>query len=733
MINKKVVVIGNGPSLKGFDFHKLSQVDSIGMNAAYRYWEKINWYPTHYTCLDDQLIETHADAINELIVSGKVKTAFLIAKILDYHPDLIKRKNVFYLESFHKVRQQRESHRNIPYISSTPFRESDSSKVTTGAYAVRYAAHLEYEEISIIGVDLRYVEIIPEANQTDGIKLVMNSTPKDNPNYFFDGYQQKGDKFNIPNPSAHDGNLHESAFDLLANDMIQFDWKSRIYNSNKESILWDKGIFPYLDIYKYISKRKLSAVVVPTTTSELSSVLKNIIAWDQPNLIPSVGKKHAYKPDLIFAFSSEENIETINRIKNAFAATQYLQKCFNKLDVIFLNFSSNIDYYEKNYDSNISGEGYKSGPNEQFFNLINYFSSSEEFIFYMETDCVPIRQGWLDRIIELAEGDQESWIIGSYYKGIDKISDDFFLHLNGNALYRTGDRDFIKFTNEFWQPSLHEMIKNKDARIAYDCLLSSVFSQSKSSEGNKYWNIFQQVGHRLRATEIIQNISGSADQTKNPLTTIQSIITTSPQTYIVHGGHFMATLHEKIALLNKDQNFSWRKFFSNTGDNNVLADSTHGIDPNLNTIRTEKTDDLQINTKPGINFLKVISDSHFTELSPNLWKYNHSNAPQKLWIAVFNTSFTKEREYNSSITLETDTEIFVSVSLGRNGNSEYEGDLRQMTIFPNKPQTITVNHKFKYSHSSIKIQIDILSIKEGIEAQLKINSYSIIEAKESSC
>ena len=53
------IVLGNGPSLKGFDFARLDGVASLGMNAAYRYWDQIGWYPTYYACLDDQLIQTH--------------------------------------------------------------------------------------------------------------------------------------------------------------------------------------------------------------------------------------------------------------------------------------------------------------------------------------------------------------------------------------------------------------------------------------------------------------------------------------------------------------------------------------------------------------------------------------------------------------------------------------------------------------------------------------------------
>jgi hypothetical protein len=40
-----LVVLGNGPSLAGFDFSRFRGFDAIGMNAAYRYWDEIGWYP----------------------------------------------------------------------------------------------------------------------------------------------------------------------------------------------------------------------------------------------------------------------------------------------------------------------------------------------------------------------------------------------------------------------------------------------------------------------------------------------------------------------------------------------------------------------------------------------------------------------------------------------------------------------------------------------------------------
>ena len=555
MINSqnKVIVLGNGPSLKGFEFSSLSNVDSVGMNAAYRFWERINWYPDHYVCLDDQLIETHADAIYTLIKEKKVKTAFLIAKILDYYPDLLRFKNVFYLESFHTARQKRVSSKGIPYINSLYFKESDSSKVTTGAYSVRFAAHLGYKKISILGVDLRYVEIIPEAVSQDGIKLVMTETPKSNPNYFFDDYQRVGDKYNVPNPASHDRNLHIAAFEVLAHDSIQFGWNVKIFNSNKTSVLYDKAILPFIDIKQFINQRKLSAIVVPTTPREIDQLERNLQLWDCPLLAPSSYPDLDAKPDLIFAFSSTEDMKLSRRVLEAVERSACVMRCFDKTEVIYVGLDKTLDYYEKDYRKKIQGRGYKSGPNEQFFELISRLSHYEGFIFYMETDCVPLRQGWLDAIRELAEGDSESWVIGSYYRGVERISERFTFHLNGNALYRVGDPEFLAFVEQFWRPKLYEILDSADQRMAYDCLLSYLFTAAMPKESNQQWETLQAVGHRFRATSLIQNISGAADLQQDAVELVRRLLTRTPSTVVAHGAAFQKYANQMLIDLCNDQ------------------------------------------------------------------------------------------------------------------------------------------------------------------------------------
>ena len=54
-----LVILGNGPSLRGFACNILTGIPTFGLNAAYRYWAKINWYPTYYACLDTVVGKSH--------------------------------------------------------------------------------------------------------------------------------------------------------------------------------------------------------------------------------------------------------------------------------------------------------------------------------------------------------------------------------------------------------------------------------------------------------------------------------------------------------------------------------------------------------------------------------------------------------------------------------------------------------------------------------------------------
>ncbi|MCC5972386.1 MAG: glycosyltransferase [Pararhodobacter sp.] len=179
-------ILGNGPSLAEIDFSAFKQTDSIGMNAAYRYWHEIRWYPTLYSCLDTVVGMSHKEAILDLV---RHRRRYGIQQFL-------LRENLFqWLEeqgatdgvvNFDLIRS------GLPELHPEP--------VTTGSHSLAWAAAIGYERFIIAGVDCNYVE------QVDGSRLAADNTVEiveedQNPNYFFAGYQKVGDRYNIPNPS----------------------------------------------------------------------------------------------------------------------------------------------------------------------------------------------------------------------------------------------------------------------------------------------------------------------------------------------------------------------------------------------------------------------------------------------------------------------------------------------------------------------------------------------------
>ena len=533
----KCVVIGNGPSLRGMDLTRLSAVDTIGMNAAYRYWSRIGWYPTHYACLDDELIETHHLEIAKLIDQGLCKSAFLSGHFLIHHPEAANDGRYVFLDEFIPYWFERRGKQfGLQLRPSEPaFQSSRMSKLTTGSHAVRYAMWRGYTDIALIGIDLRYVERIPESVAGEGIRLSMARTPDQNPNYFFDDYQRAGDRFNVPNPDAHGGDLHLASFRALRDDLAASDTSPRVVNANSASELSRQGIFPFRDLDAFIGVRPLGAVVVPAVASSKAQVVANLEFWARPEAAPTLWPR-AGKPDLIFAFNNGETADALEPAVSAAFAAGNLERYFRALLFERLELSGEADLYQTDYTKPVGVQGYKAGPNNQFFETMRRVRNVGRYVFYMEPDCVPIRSDWLGQLMDRLEG-EDAWIIGSVYRGRGTISRRVMRHLNGNAIYAVGDPAFQEFLSDL-ESRLAGLLA-VDPRYAYDLVLELLFTGASpdakaSEEEHALWRLFQRIAHRVRATDFIQNVSARLDVQEPDPALLDNVRAESPETYVIH-------------------------------------------------------------------------------------------------------------------------------------------------------------------------------------------------------
>ncbi|PQO22147.1 hypothetical protein C2I36_14515 [Rhodobacteraceae bacterium WD3A24] len=253
-------VVGNGPSLRGFDFEALRGRIWVGMNAAYRFWDDIGIYPYIYSCLDTVVLESHKDEVWRLIQNkGKfgIEFFFLRKCFLESYPDAVAVPGIFFLEDLQK---------HVDWL--------DRGKVTTGSFSLYFCAFLGFYNIGLLGVDLNYVEKIDEA-EPEGRELVISREVGSNPNYFFDGYQKPGDRYNPPNRHA---DMHLRSWNEAAEVLAK--WPISVVNCNLNSAV---RCFPFedakslMDIWDQEMQQAMNAAQTFDQLVERQIVYRNVL------------------------------------------------------------------------------------------------------------------------------------------------------------------------------------------------------------------------------------------------------------------------------------------------------------------------------------------------------------------------------------------------------------------------------------------------------------------------
>ena len=534
MKNLRLLVMGNGPSLKKEHFGLFTGFPCLGMNAAYRYWERIGWYPDIYCCLDDQVVLTHADAIAEMAAKRRCKAFFLHQNILTRHPQLAGMPDVFFIAQLAPGAKHEERCKTygLSHMPSDWFRSQQPSKLTTGSYSVRFAAYLGFRDIGLIGTDCRYVEVVQGAEAVKGIVLEMKRTPDHNPNYFFDDYQQAGDRYNLPNPSVHQGNLHLQAFEALAADIAHYKLDLQVSICTRESEIYDQKVFPFLDLESFIRGPALTSVFVPFTRKDLGLLSCNLKRWGTRAFAPYIFPPVSPRVELHFAMNGSQD-DAAEKDLSAAWNDAGLARFFSKKEFHYSNLSGLRDLYTRHYKGAHGPEGYMAGPNNQFFDMVGDFSAGQSHIMLMEPDLVPIRANWLDALERMVRESERFWICGSPYRGRAVIQS--FTHINGNAIYNVGDPGFRAFMDTVFRPYFLERMKTAP-HLCYDILLHDMFLplyQGKTDPA--LFERWKQIAHRFRFSEVMADVSHAEDRAPEALHTLASALAAFPGTYLLHG------------------------------------------------------------------------------------------------------------------------------------------------------------------------------------------------------
>lgn len=165
----------------------------------------------------------------------------------------------------------------------------------------------------------------------------------------------------------------------------------------------------------------------------------------------------------------------------------------------------------------------------------------------METDCFPIKPGWLARLSEVEKSAPGSWVMGSHYHG-PRLPSPYRHHLNGNAIYRSGSAGFRDFVFGFWEKRVEGVVKFQLPELAFDCAWE---------EYRRNWNghpcrrevevAIGRYGDRFLNVPFIANMIASLNY-PGTTPTIEQLNRKLPDTFIVHGSWLEPEVRERTAF-----------------------------------------------------------------------------------------------------------------------------------------------------------------------------------------
>ncbi len=179
---KSIVIMCNGPSLRGVDLSLLNEVDTFGLNQAYKYYYKHNWWPTYHGCYD-------------YLTNSRYKSKFCKLTLED---NPIKR--FFYITNLSNSDRFTHVRLNESQIGWNDSEESFKRFYAfgnSGTNACSTAICMGYNNLILLGADCNQVDEYDGVEIKNG-KILFTKTPDHNPNYWFDYYFEKGDIINLP-------------------------------------------------------------------------------------------------------------------------------------------------------------------------------------------------------------------------------------------------------------------------------------------------------------------------------------------------------------------------------------------------------------------------------------------------------------------------------------------------------------------------------------------------------
>lgn len=231
----------------------------------------------------------------------------------------------------------------------------------------------------------------------------------------------------------------------------------------------------------------LTSITVPCTLRDDGAFARLLACWSDSRFFP-VRPREDFAPIRLAVVVNrlEEDVEA--RFKGIFLQRSEIHCIFKECVILDAGLEGEKDIYVRGESQAKGRYGNKAGPNFLFFETMRLVQRFGGFTFQCEVDCYPLRSGWLTDLNRLVSERAFAWVIGSIYTGQRPVGRDIQMHFNGNAVYQSGNPDFIAFVDNVWQPRVIDYV-DLDPNLAYDCWWALETSRASALVQNSSWGL----------------------------------------------------------------------------------------------------------------------------------------------------------------------------------------------------------------------------------------------------
>lgn len=203
---ERCFILGNGPSLNETDLSLLENETVFACNAVFLLFDRINWRPTYYTCVDSQVLPDRAQDIEAMLSNHPDMIGFFPAELQEHggaRSRFAVRVHIQDGPNRFFFNEEAGSLDHLPWsLFSADVERRVIQPYTVAVTMLQLAAYMGFSEIYLVGCDMRYT-VPDDAVRGDGEAegdVRLRSTSSDS-NHFDPEYFGPGRKWHLPQVS----------------------------------------------------------------------------------------------------------------------------------------------------------------------------------------------------------------------------------------------------------------------------------------------------------------------------------------------------------------------------------------------------------------------------------------------------------------------------------------------------------------------------------------------------